>query len=371
MRFSPTYAADNTLFCAGWTYVLRSTNRGSKWTRTRLSKASIPLQQLVMTISPDYEHDRGIYMGNRFGDIYRSRDGGKSFDIIGNAGGHVRSLVLSPEFATDSTMFAAIPKNPTVRVSVDGGETWSETARGLPRVMHLAMSPNYGTDRKLFAGTRNGLFVTTDQGQHWERVGEGAFGQSASCIESLAVSPDFANDNTLFVSVSGKGLFKSTDAAATFRPAGTALLEQGQIFANIPNPVAVPIVFSPAYATDGTLFGYSPTNVFRSTDRGETWSDISPKKTIHEMEPLGDRRADARVSQPVQLSLDAPAPIAVLETKPEAAPARERAAAGNGKAQAANPPAAGQAKAGPAKTEEPNSLRSLGRKVLTRIRPRR
>jgi hypothetical protein len=185
------------------------------------------------------------------------------------------------------------------------------------------------------------------------------------------VSPDFANDQTLFVSVSGKGLFKSTDAAVTFRAAGTELLEEGQIFANIPNPVAVPIVFSPAYATDGTLFGYSPTNVFRSTDRGETWSDISPTKTIHEMEPLGDRRADARVSQPVQLSLDAPAPIAVLETKAQAAPAaRDRDAGGNGNAKGASANA-GPAKAAPVKTDEANSLRSLGRKVLTRIRPRR
>jgi photosystem II stability/assembly factor-like uncharacterized protein len=270
--------------------------------------------------------------------------------------------VLSPEFATDSTLFAAIPKNPTVLISVDRGETWSETARGLPRVMHLAMSPNYAADRMLFAGTRNGLFVTTDQGQHWERVAEGAFGRSASCIESLAVSPDFANDKTLFLSVSGKGLYKSTDAAATFRPTGTDLLEQGQIFANIPNPVAVPIVFSPAYATDGTLFGYSPTNVFRSTDCGETWSDISPPKTTHEMPtPQGDRRADVRVSQPVQFSLDAPAPIAVLETEAKAAPAaRNGDAEGNGKT-----------KGGDAKAEESTSLRALGRKVLTRIRPRR
>lgn len=317
INFSPGYPKDRTLFCAGWTYFLRKTKPERKWSRTRLSKESIPLQQLVVSVSPDYIRDETIFMGNRLGEIYRSTDGGVSFEVVGTVGGHVRALVASPDYAADSTLFAATPTSPSVHVSVDRGETWSPTSKGLPRVMHLAVSPDYRTDRLLFAGTRNGLFLTADQGQSWERVGDG-FGASASCIEALALSPDFARDKTVLVSISGKGLYKSTDGGMTFRSTGKDLFERSQVLANIPNPVAVPIVFSPAYATDSTVFGYSPTNVFRSTDGGETWSDISPPRTVHEMPELSDSRGDPRVSQPVQLSLDAPEPIAVLEKLGEA-----------------------------------------------------
>lgn len=287
--FSPDYASDATLFCAGWTYFLRSATRGSEWSRTELSAEPLPLQQLVMATSPDYARDQTIFLGNRYGDVYRSTDGGTSFSVVGTVGRSIRAIAISPELSSDGMVFAASKSRRQVFVSSDRGVTWSPAGARFGSVTHLAISPDFGRDGTIFAATERGLFVSKDRGQNWEFVAKATFGDE-SYIEALGVSPDFANDRTVLVSVSGQGLFKSTDGAATFAPVGKALLDDGQILANIPNPAANPIVFSPSYDLDRTIFGYSPTNVFRSTDAGETWADISPPKTVHDM-PFGRAKA--------------------------------------------------------------------------------
>ena len=209
-----------------------------------------------------------------------------------------------PSSLSDATLFAAAatPQH-QVHVSVDRGVTWSHAGSGLANVKQLAVSPNFGVDRTVFGGTNRGLFVTRNGGESWQRAELGADASDYN-VEALAVSPDFANDGTVLVTASGRGLFKSTDGAATFTAIGTELLERNQIFANIPNPVAHPIVFSPAYATDQTVFGYSPTDVFRSTDGGETWTAISPPRTVHEMPPPRVAPGGAPRSEPVQERLE-------------------------------------------------------------------
>jgi photosystem II stability/assembly factor-like uncharacterized protein len=283
IAFSPAYASDQCLLCSNWTYFLQSTTRGRQWIRRSLSSEKLPLQQFVMCVSPAYGRDGTIFFGNRFGEIWKSVDGGATFSIASKLGGQIRAFAISPSFGTDDTIFAAAATSPDdIYVSLDGGVTWSPTGPGSETLTHLAISPTFGIDHTLFAGTRRGIFVTRDAGSTWSRVEDAAYG-TRSNIEAAAVSPNYATDGTLLVSVAGKGLFKSIDGGGKFEAVGEDLLRRNVIFANIPNAVASPLVFSPDYGNDQTVFGYAPSGFFRSTDGGEHWTDITPPTTTHRM----------------------------------------------------------------------------------------
>jgi hypothetical protein len=91
-------------------------------------------------------------------------------------------------------------------------------------------------------------------------------------VEALAVSPDYARDHTLLVSVGGEGLYRSTDGGTSFTTVGTDLIAANHDVADYTNPSGAPIQFSPAYASDRTIFAYGGQNVYRSEDRGDSWT---------------------------------------------------------------------------------------------------
>ena len=55
--------------------------------------------------------------------------------------------------------------------SDDGGVTWKASSVGLPQagVLSLALSPNFADDHTIFAGlVERGLYVSTDGGANWK-----------------------------------------------------------------------------------------------------------------------------------------------------------------------------------------------------------
>jgi cobalamin biosynthesis Mg chelatase CobN len=79
----------------------------------------------------------------------------------------------------------------------------------------------------------------------------------------------------MLVSVAGVGLFRSSDAGASFRETGRDLTDQGLVIADFDNPTSEPIQFSSAFAHDRTVYAYAQQSVVRSTDAGATWELLS------------------------------------------------------------------------------------------------
>ena len=290
--FSPDYAQDETIFSASWVRLLKSTNRGRSWTEIDIGpRPTGPLlRQFVLAPSPAFASDQVLYAATRQGEIFRSNAAGDSrtWVQVGLLDGRVRSLVLSPNFPVDQVLYAGTVNG--VFKSADGGASWTDSgvqlasdARGLETdaAALLAISPGYGTDGTVFAGTDSGLHVSRDFGGSWSEVTTSPLSNSSQ-IEGVAVSPDYANDRTVLVSARRDGLLRSTNSGATFEPLGADLLEDNRVIADFSNPTSEPIQFSPAYATDNTVFAYAQTDVLRSTDEGDTW-DVLELATAQEV----------------------------------------------------------------------------------------
>lgn len=117
-------------------------------------------------------------------------------------------------------------------------------------------------DGTLFRVSEERLYRSTD-GQHWELLGRGLPGR---VVCALAISPDFAQDQTLFVGLHGYGhlggLYRSTDGGDTWLPAMRGLSDTE----------ICQLAISPTFAQDRTTFGASYLRgLFRSSDGGDSW----------------------------------------------------------------------------------------------------
>ncbi len=283
IAFSPTYSTDTTLFSGTRGRFLESTTSGDQWTSLippgLLVENEFPPDFMLQAYSPAFAEDQTIVMATDGGKVFRSTDAGASFSQLEGIDHVFVDLQFSPAFASDRTLFGGTLDG--VFKSVDRGESWSETGTLPHPLTSVAISPGYLTDAAVFAGTTSGLFATSNGGETWTRVPSTLF-DADGFIEAVAVSPAFEQDHTLLVSVRGSGLYKSTDAAATFRAVGEELTSDNHVLANYENPTTEPIAFSPNFAADQTVFGFSEAQLFRSTDGGESWEPLQVPVTTHD-----------------------------------------------------------------------------------------
>ena len=275
IAFSPDYGRDQTLFTAGlWTKFLRSTNGAKSWSLHALSQE---VRGLTLLLSPEFGTDKTLYIGNQAGLLFRSTNGGKTFAKVANLpwerGNDSPSMVISPGFATDRTLYTVADSG--VYRSTDAGKTWRSTTENTPIAeassLHIEISPNYLQDKTLIVSSHEGLFRPTDGGERWQPVAIANLSPERTILEGVALSPSYAQDGTVLVSLRGKGLYKSVDGGETFAPIGDARLAFSRLY-NVPC-AGRPIQFSPNYANDSTIFGFgtATTDIYRSTDGGETW----------------------------------------------------------------------------------------------------
>jgi len=283
MAISPAYASDQTLFVGTFgTGVLKSTDGGATWSIMR--RGMMAQRMTALAVSPNFAADRTVYSASGGPGIFASTDGGltwhnrnaQTFSLL-----DTYALAISPNFASDRTLFAGnhmgmgSGRNGIARTT-DGGLSWSNPETGLENknVRALAISPNYATDRTVFAGTLckdfptcadsyvTGVFKSTDGGNTWARA---LSGLPKKGIYALATSPNYASDQTLFAGMWEGGVYKSTNGGASWANASSGL----------GNLRVWAVALSPAFGTDQTLFAGTDGGLYRSTNGGASWAQLT------------------------------------------------------------------------------------------------
>jgi len=186
----------------------------------------------------------------------------------------IYSFAISPEFDSDGTMMCSTNHLSVYLLkSSNKGVTWTPCQKGLQlkgweigdndRVSTIAYSPFFSVDRTIFSGTVGGILLrSTNNGHAWNNADTGLPGSAVTCI---AVSPDFANDHLVFVGIENSGVYLSSDCGDSWVPSISGL---GDVNVN-------DICISPAFNFDRTVFVAGPGGVSKSTDRGLSWTHSS------------------------------------------------------------------------------------------------
>jgi photosystem II stability/assembly factor-like uncharacterized protein len=214
--------------------------------------------------------------------LLRSTDGGESWGSYGNVSDSFFTLVADPSSAT--TFYAGNINGSGIFKSTDGGAHWSTINRGLPSnqgatgalplVLGFAVDPAHPTT--LYAGTYgNGLYRSTDGGANWSSAGAG---MRTSYVTAFAFGPS----STLVAATLGGGVYRSADGGGAWTPSSEGL-DLGLANALLADPAAPVAVF--AAFSDG---------VYKSSDGGGTWQAVNNGLPVAPVSALAARPGSPR-----------------------------------------------------------------------------
>lgn len=267
--------------------VFKSTDAGGNWNNVGLQDQNI----FKMAIDP--QNSTTVYAGTSLG-LNRSLDGGESWHKLGQRAAFVFSMVVDPR--DRNQVFIGTTAGHVYR-STDGGDTWDSINNGLPpyTVRALAIDASNGV---LYAAMEGqGVWKSNDDGNSWLLLSAGILDKER--ISSLIVGPDhkvyaasigagvlvyfnkswslastgLASPNIADVKLTGSGsLLAATFDAGVFRS-----VDGGTSWKWVGWGITTSLVTSLTPDTVNLLriYASTPDGVFVSGDDGQTWSSLN------------------------------------------------------------------------------------------------
>jgi photosystem II stability/assembly factor-like uncharacterized protein len=231
----------------------------------------------VWSLAIDPKNPGTILAGSRFSEIFKSVDGGLTWQP--KTFGGFQYLLETSAFRFDPTSSSRIlaATNPLgLLLSTDGGENWSSFGNVSDPFFTLVADP--ATPTTLYAGNTggSGIFKSTDSGAHWSTINKGLPGASGALplVRGFAVDP--SHPTNLYAGTYGNGLYRSTDGGLNWSSANGAMRS---------NYVAAIAVGPSSTLLAGTLFS----GVYTSADGGGTWQSVNNGLPIAPVSALASR----------------------------------------------------------------------------------
>lgn len=266
-------------------YIYKTRDGGQTW--ANLSQGMSHSRVIAMAIDPAYPAT--VYAGTKGDAVYKSHDGGQRWTSIRSGLDDVTITSVVNQFLFDPNDAQHIFLATTMGVfeTKNGGEQWTKKMEGMKEVLMvvtLAMDPTRPSI--LYAGTSGGVYKSTDQAAHWEKVNNGLVPPEmvktsrALNVTSIVVDP-YDPDTVYAATLSG--LYKTTDAAQAWKRIGVSLADQ----------MIVAMVLD--RSRQRAIYIAGRDGVHRSEDSGETWTLIDSGLATTNVRAIAQSETDQRV----------------------------------------------------------------------------
>jgi photosystem II stability/assembly factor-like uncharacterized protein len=134
---------------------------------------------VIYALAPSFKDVKTLWAGTDDGLIWITRNGGKNWSNITPPELEPWSKVtqISASHFDNDTAFASVSRfriddlHPYIYRTRDGGKTWQKTVSGLPDAGPVdTVREDPVAKGLLFAGTENGVWVSFDDGDHWQSL---------------------------------------------------------------------------------------------------------------------------------------------------------------------------------------------------------
>ncbi len=291
-------------------YIYKTRDGGQAW--TNLSQGMSHSRVIAMAIDPAYPAT--VYAGTKGDAVYKSHDGGQRWASMrsGLDDATISSVVNQFLFDPADAQHIFIATTMGVFETKNGGEQWTKKMEGMKEVLMvvtLGMDPTRPSI--LYAGTSGGVYKSTDQAGHWEKVNNGLVPpdmvKTSRALNVTAILVDPYEPDVVYAATLA-GIYKTTDGAKSWKRIGESLADQmimgmvldrtrrgvlyitgrdgvhrsddgGLAWKLINRGLATTNVRAIAQSDIDPQVFYAGTNgsgLYRSQDAGETWESMSP-----------------------------------------------------------------------------------------------
>lgn len=247
-------------------HVFSSSDRAAHWEpRGRATKRG---DGVVQALIVDRRASKTLYAGVWYldaaagGGLFRSEDGGQTWQAAGLEGEAVRAIEQSPQKADE---FVAGTRTGVFRTE-NGGRNWERISPAgdaeLRNVDSIAIDPR--NDAVIYAGTYHLPWKTVDGGKNWKAIPAGMIDDS----DVMSIRMDAEKPDMVFASACS-GIYRSANGG-----------EQWVKLQGIPfsSRRTQEIVQNPANAEE--LFAATTEGLWVTSDRGENWARMTPREWI-------------------------------------------------------------------------------------------
>ena len=164
---------------------------------------------------------------------------------------------------------------------------WQSLSAGLPENVEARVIAFHPRERDVvYAGTQDGVYRSTDGGEHWTRLG---FPERGAVVWSIAFHP--TRPHVMYAGTAPVGLYRSADGGDTWTKLKGAVSPE-HCAMNFPTRVTG--IAIDAGNPDDVYAALEVSGVIRSRDGGDTWADISaPLIKLSELPHLKSRLGSA------------------------------------------------------------------------------